>query len=93
MTLTKPCGMLTRVKSPKNPTAILLENAIDLLFEIYLLRGDCSAAAKALVHRGRGDAAALEQCAKLDDTLAQAYRSLQATLRKIQAARGEYKLK
>ncbi len=85
--------MLTRVKSPKNPTSILLENAIDLLFEIYLLRGDCSLAAKALMNKNRVDYSAIEQCARLDDTLAQAYRSLQATLRKIQASRSEFKLR
>lgn len=78
--------MLAPVKSPE-PTAILLDSAVDLMFEIYLLRGDCSAAAKALTSRGRVDERALEDCARLDDTLAKTYRALQSTIRSIQASR------
>ncbi len=72
---------------PMHPTTLLLDHAVDLMFEIYLLRGDCSGAAQAIMSRGKADAAALEDCAKLDDTLAHAYRTLQNTVRKIQAAR------
>ncbi len=79
------------MKSPENPTSVLLDNAVDLMFEIYLLRGDCSAAAKAMVARGKGDDATLEDCARLDDTLAKAYRSLQHTVRSIQASRSRRK--
>ncbi len=75
------------MKQPEPPTTVLLDNAVDLMFEIYLLRGDCSAAAKAMVTRGKADDAALEDCARLDDTLARAYRSLQHTVRSIQASR------
>jgi len=56
------------------------------MFEIYLLRGDCSVAAKALCQRG-GHEQAIEDCARLDDTLAKAYGSLQRTLRDIQESR------
>ena len=79
------------VKRTLTPTTILLDSAVDLMFEIYLLRGDCSAAATALTCRRHVDNRALEECALLDDALAQTYRSLQATVRKIQklrAARG-----
>lgn len=75
------------MKQPHGPTTVLLDSAVDLMFEIYLLRGDCSAAAQALMHVTRPDEAALEDCARLDDTLAKAYRSLQQTVRTIQASR------
>jgi hypothetical protein len=78
---------LRRVKKPYHPTAILFETAVDLMFEIYLLRGDCSVAAKALMARKRVDENAVEDCARLDDTLAKTYRALQATLKGIQASR------
>ncbi len=75
------------MKSPQNPTSVLLDSAVDLMFEIYLMRGDCSAAANAVMAQGKPDEATLEDCAHLDDTLAKAYRSLQQTVRAIQAAR------
>lgn len=76
------------VKSNKKPNAVLLDNAVELMFEIYLLRGDCSAAARALSARGRNEEA-VEDCAKLDDTLAKAFRALQQTLRSIQESRAK----
>jgi len=79
--------MLSRM-SPKKPTTILLENAVDLLFEIYLLRGDCSLAAKALMSQPRVDEQAVEECARLDDALAKVYKSLQTTIRQIRTSRG-----
>jgi hypothetical protein len=57
------------------------------MFEIYLMRGDCSVAANALVLEGKTDDGELEDCARLDDTLARNYRSLQHTVRLIQASR------
>jgi hypothetical protein len=75
------------MKRPDAPTTVLLDNAVDLMFEIYLLRGDCSLAAKTEMARTRPDEAVLEDCARLDDTLAKAYRSLQQTVRSIQTSR------
>ena len=72
--------------TPDQQTAILLDQAVDLMFEIYLMRGDCSLAARSLVTGGQTDAE-LEDCARLDDTLAKAYRLLQGTVRGIQKAR------
>jgi hypothetical protein len=73
------------------PTAVLLDSAVDLMFEIYLLRGDCSAAAQALIQNGQRHEAAVEDCARLDDALAKTYRSLQRTIRSIQASRARRK--
>ena len=65
---------------------ILMDHAVKLMFEIYMLRGDCSAAARTLGTRA-GNEAAIEDCAKLDDALARSYRALQHTLRSIQESR------
>ncbi len=72
---------------PEKPTARLLDYAVDLLFETYLLRGDCSAAARSMLNQSKVDEAAVEDCARLDDTLARNYRALQRTVRGIQRAR------
>jgi hypothetical protein len=65
------------------------------MFEIYLLRGDCSVAARELMKRDptRLDEASVEDCARLDDALAKTYRTLQSTIREIQAARALRRLR
>ncbi len=72
---------------PEKPTALLLDHAVDLLFEIYLLRGDCSAAAQSMLNQRKVDEAGVEDCARLDDTLSRSYKALQRTIRGIQRAR------
>ena len=83
--------MLARVKVTRNPTAILLESTVNLMFGLYLIRGDCSYAAKALMAQKRLDELALEDCALLDDSLAKSFKLLQSTVRRIQARRGQRK--
>ena len=80
-------GHARAVKRPEKPTAHLLDHAVDVMFRIYLMRGDCSAAARALLSQPNIDEAALEDCARLDDALAEAYRDLQNAIRNIQRAR------
>ncbi len=77
------------MKSPDKATGLLLDAAVDLLFQVHLLRGNCSAAAKALMDRRRLDERALDDCARLDDTLANIYRALAATVRTIQHSRAK----
>lgn len=77
----------------ESPTTILLDNAVDLMFEVYLLRGDCSAAAKELLNSEKPDHLAIEDCARLDDALSRTYRSLQSTIRSIQASRSRRRTK
>ncbi len=76
--------MLAVVKASKKATAILLDSAADLLFEIYLMRGDCSRAAGFLLRQNQVDAEAVELCARLDDSLARSFRLLGATLERMQ---------
>ncbi len=75
------------MKLPEKPTALLLDCAVDLMFEVYLMRGDCSVLAKSLMQQRTPDESALEECARLDDTLAQVYKTLQSTLKGIQRTR------
>ncbi len=72
---------------PDHPNVALLDSAVEALFKIYLLRGDCSRTARRLVETRPGDDMSLEECARLDDSLARAFRLLQSTLTRIQKAR------
>jgi hypothetical protein len=75
------------VKAEPKHTRILMDQGTDLLFEMYLLRGDCCQAAQALTRHSPLDHRALEDCARLDDSLAQTFRILQATLSRMQRAK------
>ncbi len=63
---------------------MLLDSAADLLFEIYLMRGDCSRAAEFLLRQKQVDPHAVDLCARLDESLAQSFRQLRATLERMQ---------
>lgn len=67
----------------------LLDRTVDLMFRIYVIRGECSAAARVILKRKNTDAAGVEECARLDDALAKVYRTLQGTVRAIQRSRGK----
>jgi hypothetical protein len=67
------------VKAEPKHTRALMDQGANLLFEMYLLRGDCCQAAQTLTRNSPLDHRALEDCARLDDSLAQTFRILQAT--------------
>ena len=75
------------MKAPEQHTSKLLDRTVDLMFRIYVIRGECSAAAHSILKRKSNDAGMVEDCARLDDTLAKVYRSLQTTVRGIQRSR------
>jgi hypothetical protein len=81
--------MLGDVKSQNQKTALLLDNAVDLMFEIHVMRRDCCLAARSFSGKGHADGAALEDCARLEESLAKAYRMLQSTLQDIQFSRAK----
>jgi hypothetical protein len=81
------------VKKPQQRTALLLDNAVDLMFQIYLLRGDCSQAARSAMNNAKCDEDALEDCARLDDALAKAFKSIQNSVRTIQKSRASRRRK
>ena len=74
------------VKTPDQLTTKLLDQTIELMFRVYLIRGSCSSTARALLARNP-EHSAVEHCAHLDDALAGIYRNLQHTVRDIQKSR------
>jgi hypothetical protein len=75
------------MKAPNQKATALLDNAVDLLFRIHMMRGECCVNAKKLIDKKPTDYLALDDCARLEETLATAYRSLQGTLRSINRSR------
>jgi len=58
-----------------------------LVFEIDALRAQCSHAADVLLSQNPVDGEEFEECARLDDALAQAHNLLKANLRRIMLSR------
>ena len=58
-----------------------------MAYELDTLRAGCSRAAHALLSKPESDEAELEDCAQLDDALAEAQRVLKAAVRKIMLSR------
>ncbi len=80
------------MKSPEQRVTLPLEYATELSMEMLLMRGECCDAARALVEPGELDEEGLEECAVLDEALAQAQSILQQALISInqgRAARGQ----
>ena len=75
------------MKTPDKLTGMLLDKTVDLMFRIHMMRADCSAAAQTLLTRNNRDHTALNGCAQIDESLAKVYRTLQRTVRSVQAAR------
>ena len=74
------------MKSPEHPLLPLAHMA-ELIFELGMMRDECSQAARILMRTPPVPDIALEECAQLDDALAQAHRVLQITVKRIHAAR------
>ncbi len=77
------------MSSPNPEVALPLDYAAELAFEMHLMRAECSEAAQRLVEQTPLDEAGLEECARLEETLAQAQRLLSATVERIRASRAE----
>jgi hypothetical protein len=58
-----------------------------IAYEIDAMRLACSKAAEALVRRRPIDEMELEECARLDDALAQAHQLLKSTVRSVMIGR------
>ena len=58
-----------------------------LVFELDAIRGECAQAAQELLNQSSMDGNEFEECAKLDDAVAQAHHLLKAHLRRIMLAR------
>jgi hypothetical protein len=73
---------------PKNPTpALPIGRTARIAFEIDAMRAACCQAAGALLASDDLDEEELDECARLDEALAQAHRLLKASVRNIMMAR------
>jgi len=75
------------MKSSKRHATLPIGRTAKLAFEIDSARGDCSQAAQVILNQKRVNEVELEECARLDDALAQAQRLLKAAVRKILLSR------
>jgi len=81
--------MLANVKSrtTKRHTHIPIGRVARLAFQIEAMRSGCCLAAQRLMRHEPLDEAELEDCARLDESLARAHRMLKAAVRDIMLAR------
>jgi hypothetical protein len=80
-------GNLVCVRSTKIHATLPIGRTAKLAYGLDSLRAGCSRAAAVLVSRDTVDEAELEECARLDDALAQAQRVLKAAVRNIMLSR------
>lgn len=83
------CGLVhtKRVRSTKRHAVLPIGRTARLAFEIDLIRGACCKAADLIGNKHPLDEAELEECALLDDALAQAHHLLKSTVRNVMLSR------
>ena len=87
MTAARPTTMLAAVKSSKSQPTLPIGRAARMAFEIDTLRAGCCQAAQVLTRQKTLDESELEECARLDDALAEAQRVIKAAVRRLMLAR------
>ena len=80
-------AILNSMKSFEQPAKLPLESVSEIAFEIHLLRSEFSDAAWRLMNRASLDEAALEECAVIDDALAEAKRILEVAVARVRLSR------
>jgi hypothetical protein len=85
-------GILTKrdglpVDKPQANVKIPIGKTVKLIFEMDDLRAQCSKAAREMLSRNPMDGNEFEECARLDDALAEAHALLKARLRGIMISR------
>ncbi len=75
------------VRETNNHAALPIGRAARVAYDLDALRAACCQAARNIVKRPEFAGAELEECAMLDDGLAQAQRILKATVRKVMLSR------
>jgi hypothetical protein len=75
------------VRNTKREAALPIGRTARIAYEIDAMRASCSKAAQILTSKKEIDEAELEECARLDDALAEAHRLLKATVRNVMLAR------
>src|SRR3569833_619817 len=80
-------GHLHRVRINKNKAILPIGRAAHVAFQIEAMRAECCAAARLLAHENPLNEEELEECAALDDALAQAQRTLKSTVAGVMISR------
>ncbi len=75
------------MRSSKRNSALPIGRTARIAYEIDAMRLACSKAAQAIMTRAVVDEAELEECARLDDALAEAHRLLKSTVRSVMISR------
>jgi len=76
-----------RVRSTKSHAALPIGRTAKTAYELDVLRAACSNAASSLLRNNPVNEAELEECARLDDALAEAQRTLKAAVRNVMLSR------
>jgi len=79
--------MVSTVKSSKSQPPLPIGRAARLAFEIDSVRDGCCEAAGFLTRQKTIDETELEECARLDDSLAEAQRIIKSAVRRLMLAR------
>ena len=80
-------GQSLPVRKAKRHAALPIGRTARIAFELDAMRGDCCKAASSVMRGKTPDEKELEDCARLDDALAEAQRILKTTVRKIMLSR------
>ena len=80
-------GNVYAVRSTKSHAALPIGRTARTAYELDALRAACSKAAKVLLRKSEVDEAELEECALLDEALAEAQRVLKAGVRTVMLSR------
>ena len=80
-------AMIRPMKTTHQQSALPLAYTTEIMMEIFLMRDECSNLAQGLMNARPLDEPALEECAVLDDALAQAHRTLQAAVKDVRGSR------
>ena len=75
------------VRSSKRHSALPIGRTARIAYEIDAMRQACCKAAQTLMNKPTVDEAELDECARLDDALAEAHRLLKGTVRAVMISR------
>ena len=76
-----------RVRQTQQHVKLPIGRTARIVFELDAMRAECSKAAQEMLSQAEIDGAEFEECAKLDEALAQAHRLLKGNLRRIMLSR------
>jgi hypothetical protein len=76
-----------RVRQTRHHVKLPIGRTARIVFELDSMRAECSRAAQQMLAQADMDGSEFEECARLDDALAEAHRLLKARLRNIMLSR------